>query len=61
MTKCPKCGSTKIEGPRYGNYPKEHLKYWCSICLFPQTGPTLEQQEVTHEIRGLTPDDRYMS
>lgn len=48
MSKCPKCGSCKIIGPKYesgcdtafGKAGSERLRYTCFQCGYSETTPT---------------------
>lgn len=48
MTKCPKCGSYRIFGPKYesracGKWGEaEGLRYTCFECGYSETRPTLD-------------------
>jgi predicted Zn-ribbon and HTH transcriptional regulator len=51
MTKCPKCGSSEISGPRYGAqveeyYSHEGLYYTCRRCGFTKAEPTLDAKKL---------------
>ena len=43
MTKCPKCNSRDIAGPRYvREYGAEMLKYRCVVCGYDSTTQTAD-------------------
>lgn len=44
MNKCPKCGCTRIHGPRYRRreYGAEALEYECSQCRYKEDHPCLD-------------------
>lgn len=48
MITCPKCGSGRISGPRYGKdgIGRERLYYKCSKCGYVQAEPTYYQEQV---------------
>ena len=50
MTKCPKCGSRRINGPHYVTQrglfdQRDGLRYSCGKCGYNETTNTLEQDE----------------
>lgn len=47
MDSCPKCGCTRISGPRYTKdfLGRERLFYNCARCGYVKYGPTLDQKQ----------------
>jgi ribosomal protein S27AE len=52
MSKCPKCGSSHIIGPRYERGPyhgQEALRYTCVRCHYSETSQTNDQRRLLDE------------
>lgn len=46
MTKCPKCSSSQISGPRYKSiFGFESLEYTCSQCGYSEQRPTHDAEK----------------